>query len=147
MCTQLLEQINQTSDFKLSVEKYISENYSAISLCDLLKMCKILTPQKRSGFVKSKIKDYLPNDEIIVVSKKPYIRQFYPNKKINHTTIIVLYSDSCDIYRISESQLIEEYTLLTSKSINRISVRDGKAISIEPNNVEDWDKYKLPNIF
>jgi hypothetical protein len=147
MCNQLLDQINKTIDVKLNAEKYISENYTSIDLDNLLKMSKILTPQKRSGFVKSKIKEYLPNDEIVVVSKRPYIRQFYPSRKINHTTVVVIHNDNCDIYRISENQLIEEYTKLTSKLINRISVKEGKSVSVEPTNIGDWDKYKLPNIF
>jgi hypothetical protein len=112
-----------------------------------LKLSHVLTPQKRYSLIKSKIKEFLPNDEIIVVSKTPYIRQYYPSKKLSHVTIVVVKQDNRDFYRINEQQLCEEFTSLSNNTINRISVRYGKSMSIQPKNPKNWDKYKLPDIF
>ena len=147
MYGEIFNQVEGVLTTKESVGNYISNNLKSIDLRSLLKMSSILTPQKRSNLVKIKIKSYLLTDEVVVIRNTPYIRQFYPNKKLTHITVVVVKNDNCEIYRLNYKQLMEEYNSLDYKSINRISVKYGESVSIQPSNIRDWDKYKLPNMF
>ena len=147
MITDILKQVDDILNTKAEVENYINKNFNTVSFKDLVRLSRILTPQKRYKLIETKVKKFLNKDEVIVVKDIPYIRQFYPNKRISHITVVVIKKDNCDIYRLNGEQLHREAGLLSDKSINRISVRHGEAISIQPSNARDWNKYKLPSNF